>query len=411
MDSRFCERCKKTIRIDQFYTSRNLEKYPDEGRLNQCKACITAHVDNWDPETFLWILQEIDIPYVPQVWQNLLRTYGKDPSKLTGATILGRYISSMRLKKWKDYRWKDTEFIQKLHAKELEEAMKQQGFSTQDIKKAVMENTYAVSMHKTYEEPEYPEEDFIQKDPEPTMRTTSPVGYGDDDLAASLTDDDLRYLRLKWGRSYKPVEWIELEQLYQQMMQSYDIQAAGDINNLKLMCKCSLKSNQLLDLGDIEGAQKATKMYDSLMKASKWTAAQIKEDESDAVDSIGEIVALCEKEGFIPKFYKDGPKDYIDRVEEDLKRYTRELVESENGLGDMMEVAVRSLLDEQERIREESNRAEEEEINKLFDYDNHPVVTIENQDEFQEMQEELTAEDEEYLARLLEEGSDLSAIS
>lgn len=34
------------------------------------------------------------------------------------------------------------------------------------------------------------------------------------------------------------------------MTDSYDIQSAGDKNTLLLMCKTSLKANQLLDLGD-----------------------------------------------------------------------------------------------------------------------------------------------------------------
>jgi hypothetical protein len=79
-----------------------------------------------------------------------------------------------------------------------------------------------------------------------------------------------------------------------------------------------LKSNQLLDIGDIEGAQKATKMYDTLMKAGKWTAAQIKESEEDVVDSIGQIVAICEADGFIPRYYTDGPQDKIDKVIMDM---------------------------------------------------------------------------------------------
>jgi hypothetical protein len=88
-----------------------------------------------------------------------------------------------------------------------------------------------------------------------------------------LTDEERIYLRLKWGKTYKPEEWVRLEQLYTEMMESYDIQAAGHIDTLKLICKASLKSNQLLDIGDIEGAQKAIKMYDSLMKSGKFTAA------------------------------------------------------------------------------------------------------------------------------------------
>ena len=34
----YCEKCGRTMNGDQFYTSNNLEKYP-EGRLNICKEC------------------------------------------------------------------------------------------------------------------------------------------------------------------------------------------------------------------------------------------------------------------------------------------------------------------------------------------------------------------------------------
>jgi len=46
------------------------------------------------------------------------------------------------------------------------------------------------------------------------------------------------------------------------MMNSYDIQTAGHIDTLKLICKTSLKANQLIDLGDIDGYQKMSKVYD-----------------------------------------------------------------------------------------------------------------------------------------------------
>jgi hypothetical protein len=178
------------------------------------------------------------------------------------------------------------------------------------------------------------------------------INGGEDDMDNDLTDEDRTYLRLKWGKTYRPEEWIRLEQLYEEMMGSYDIQAAGDINTLKLACKCSLKANQLLDIGDIDGAQKATKMYDSLMKSGKWTAAQIKEDEEDIVDSIGELVALCEKDGFIPKYYTAGPQDHVDRVIEDLKQYTHDLIINESGLEIMMEKAMKDIAEENERIKE-----------------------------------------------------------
>jgi hypothetical protein len=51
----FCEKCKRTMSDKEFYKSNNLEKYP-AGFLNQCKKCLTMHVNNWDPSTYLWIL-------------------------------------------------------------------------------------------------------------------------------------------------------------------------------------------------------------------------------------------------------------------------------------------------------------------------------------------------------------------
>ena len=82
-------------------------------------------------------------------------------------------------------------------------------------------------------------------------------------------------------------------------------------------------------------------MYDSLMKSGKWTAAQNKAEQDNVVDSIGELVALCEKEGFIPRYFTSGPQDHVDRVLEDLKKYTHDLMVEETGLSSMVEVALK----------------------------------------------------------------------
>jgi hypothetical protein len=58
-----------------------------------------------------------------------------------------------------------------------------------------------------------------------------------------LTEEDKRYLRLKWGKNYKQEEWVWLEQFYTEMMESYDVQTAGHMDTLKLICKTSLKAN------------------------------------------------------------------------------------------------------------------------------------------------------------------------
>lgn len=67
----YCERCKRVLVPESFYGSNNLEKYP-EGKLNVCKECIGLRVDNWDPETYTWVLEECDVPYIPDEWNKLM---------------------------------------------------------------------------------------------------------------------------------------------------------------------------------------------------------------------------------------------------------------------------------------------------------------------------------------------------
>lgn len=363
----YCEKCNKTMGGDQFYSSNNLEKYPNDGKLNQCKKCITMHVDNWNPDTYLWILQEIDVPYIPEEWNKLMATYAKDKSKLTGLSILGRYLSKMKLKQFKDYRWKDSEFLQELNNSKIEQTMKRQGYDAQQIAQAISKATFDIPkeeltepVYQPIEEKEEPQEDYFAQQ-----------SGSDNDFNDDLTEEDRIYLRLKWGKTYKPEEWIRLEQLYKEMMDSYDIQTAGHIDTLKLICKTSLKANQLIDIGDIEGFQKMSKVYDSLMKSGKFTAAQNKTESGEFIDSISELVELCEKEGFIPRYYTETPMDKVDETLADLKGYTRSLVTEEMNLGNLIENAVK------EMARQESK---EEDKDTEDDLDIEEIETLKDED-------------------------------
>lgn len=363
----YCEKCNKTMGGDQFYSSNNLEKYPNDGKLNQCKKCITMHIDNWNPDTYLWILQEIDVPYIPEEWNKLMATYAKDKSKLTGLSILGRYLSKMKLKQFKDYRWKDSEFLQELNNSKIEQTMKRQGYDAQQIAQAISKATFDIPteeltkpVYQPIEEKEEPQEDYFAQQ-----------SGSDNDFNDDLTEEDRIYLRLKWGKTYKPEEWIRLEQLYKEMMDSYDIQTAGHIDTLKLICKTSLKANQLIDIGDIEGFQKMSKVYDSLMKSGKFTAAQNKTELGEFIDSISELVELCEKEGFIPRYYTETPMDKVDETLADLKGYTRSLVTEEMNLGNLIENAVK------EMARQESK---EEDKDTEDDLDIEEIETLKDED-------------------------------
>ena len=395
----YCEKCNKTMNSDQFYMSNNLEKYP-EGKLNKCKKCVSMHVDNFNPDTYLWILQECDVPYVPDEWTKLLAKYGRDKTKLSGMTILGRYLAKMRLKQFKEYRWKDSEFLQELANNKLEQTMKRQGYEAAEIAQAVAKASVVIPEGELFE-PEIPAQTWSEPQDDYFAQQS---GIADDGFVDDLTDEDKIYLRLKWGKTYKPEEWIRLEQLYEEMMASYDVQGAGHIDTLKLVCKTSLKANQLLDIGDIDGAQKMIKMYESMMKSGKFTAAQNKAESGEFIDSIGELVALCEKEGFIPRYYIDEPKDKVDRTLEDLQRYTRDLINEETNLSSMIEHALKEIEKDKENeanLDVDDNENEEAFEASLFGDNAEQFLHDEDFAEFAEYEDSLSEDDAEFLKSIM----------
>ena len=355
-----CKKCGRQLKETEFYTDRNKKK------LDLCKKCMTMHVDNFDPQTFLWILQQVDIPYVPNEWE-IIRNKAiesKGPDSLNGMSVVGKYISKMKLKQWKDYHWEDTD---KLMA-QLEERQKAQMAEQQeyldDIKEKYENGEISEAEYKTLATSEEKYNNYLNN-PSPVTRVISDTDNFNEanflkeddvipDLAKELTDDDRKALAIKWGRLYKPTEWIELESMYTEMMNSFDIQDADTINTLILLCKTNLKMNQAIDIGDLDGFQKLSKVSESLRKTAKFTAAQNKEQKNDYVDSVGELVAMCEHEGFIPRYATDIPQDKVDITLKDMNAYLNKLVTQDLGFGQQIEDALKKI-----QIQKEMNEAQE----------------------------------------------------
>ena len=316
MASRLCVKCGKSMDENtQFYTYKNGDK------TDMCKKCLTMHIDNFNPDTFLWLLEKMDVPYVPEEWNVLRdRAFAKNPN-LNGMSVFGKYLSKMKLKQWKEYSWADTERLKALKEErnKLQIAEKEK-FEAQ-IKEQFDNGEITEAQYKTLMSTETQNEDYYMgTGPVLHMPAMADNPYQEGnfidasllpDPATQLTEDDKIYLAMKWGRLYTPADWIELEKNYNEMMNSFDIQDADTINTLVLLCKTNLKMNQAIDCGDVEGFQKLSKVSESLRKSAKFTAAQNKEQKNDYVDSVGELVAMCERDGFIPRYATDIPQDKV----------------------------------------------------------------------------------------------------
>lgn len=156
----------------------------------------------------------------------------------------------------------------------------------------------------------------------------------------------------------------------------------------------------------IDGFQKMQRAYDSLMKSGRFTAAQNKEEGGEYVDSVGELVAICEREGFIPRYYTDEPQDKVDRTLQDLEQYTRTLIKEETNLDNLVNAAIKDIALDKEReshIDADDNGSIQDEETQLFDYENIPSLTLDDQEEFSRALEEDKRSDE----AIFEEGEEL----
>ena len=394
MADAFCEKCNKTMDENNFYT------YKDGHKTELCKKCLTMHINNFDPSTFLWLLEKMDVPYVPEEWNVLRdRAYAKDPLKMNGMSVFGKYLSKMKLKQWKDYGWADTERLQEENKKKAEEKAEEIAEREADAKERFERGEISEAQYKTLTSTEKQFENRVMMPPGSVPGGIAPNAFNENnfmseeelpDPALDLTQDDKVYLAMKWGRLYKPNEWIELEKKYNEMMNSFDIQDSDTTGTLILICKTYLKMNQAIDCGDMEGYGKLSRVYDSLRKSAKFTAAQKKEQKEDYVDSVGALVAMCEREGgFIPRFATDIPQDKVDATLQDMNNYIKKLVTQDLGFGQQIEDSLKKI-----QIQKEMNDAEQS--------------AIENGDEVPMLNDENFADYYEDVAEQKEQDKDIS---
>lgn len=366
-EKKVCARCRKAKDIDKgYYKDKNKQPF------DKCKDCMTAHLDVYNPDTYMHLLKEIDVPFVEEKWMGLIdKAYQRDPSKFSHQSIFGKYISSMKLKPWCNYTWADTEKFKEESDKKKAELAEERAKLKADYDNMLANGEITAEeydslilpltdqkppMMESRERVPASEQEAIGKDNAYNENNFIPE-EDIDDGSGNLSEDDKLYLALKWGRLYKPGEWIQLEKFYNQTKESFEIADSDTEATVILLSKTNLKMNQAIDNGDIDGFNKLSKTYNDLRKTSKFTAAQNKDGKQVEFDSVGQIVAFCESTeggGAIEKFKIDTPLDIIDKVIADMKEYNKTLVYEDKSLAKQIEeyLIARKQLDENKMIKQ-----------------------------------------------------------
>lgn len=184
-----------------------------------------------------------------------------------------------------------------------------------------------------------------------------------------------------------------MEDLYIRYENEYELDVDRE-ETLKQICKVTLRMNEALDIGDLKGYRDLASTCNTLRTSACFTTAQKKENKTEVMSSIGELVRFCEVEGGIieqipcPDEY---PQDDIDYAIKNMKSYYYDLVTNELGLGNMIEAYIKRL--------EES--AKEGEI----DFDANLITSEEEMEAYRDDLEalEFTESIEQEIAELFDE--------
>ena len=424
-----CVKCGKTMSESFFFSKKNGE------RSTMCRDCLTMYIDNRKPSTFLWILEDFDFPYVEDVWVSLAnKVYKQDPANFGPRSVIGRYFRTMKMVSWRDYSWADSDRLnaERQGKREYVTANRREAYLDEEKEQKLLEQLekgeisqaqyqtlsarYSFDHNEMDKNPNVIASDPVANIAESTEEEDSPPAQTEDstlltplgkneteldigvvedkkpefletieinenDIISELTQEDMKYLALKWGMAYKPAEWVKLEEIYKKYESEYELNV-DRAETLKSICKTKFKMDQAIDIDDIRSYKDLSAVYDQLRKSGKFTESQNVEQQKREIDSIGELVQFVEnKGGIIPRFEnpEEEPQDKIDFLINDMKNYVNNLVRNELGLGSLIESYV-------EKLRKQEVKSAEDLIKEGIKLEEHDQVTQEEAEEFQEFQ-------------------------
>lgn len=119
-----CNCCEKTYKKEekQYYCNERYSYYKSTGisykkhdhiELDTCKTCIRSMIDTLDIRTIIPILEYLDVPFIREEWNKIVKFYNYDK------TCLGRYLAKMQLASFRDFTYKDSDMMNELYEKNM----------------------------------------------------------------------------------------------------------------------------------------------------------------------------------------------------------------------------------------------------------------------------------------------------
>lgn len=370
-EKQVCEKCGRSKTVDAFFS------YKDGTKDTICKQCLLEHVDNGDESTFMWILERYDVPFVRRKWvRESNREYIKNPGQFGPMSVMGKYLRTMKMQQFISCGFADSDELNKDTTPPTDEEQEL------ELKKQLTDGTISQAQYDTLSSTTASE----SRDGQRQLY----VSAADRERAmqASLTPEDRLYLMTKWGTAYSAVELIRMEDMYRRYEAEYEMNVDRE-ETLKKLCRTSVKMDAALDSDNTLDYKSLSQVFDSLRKTGRFTEQQNKEDRTDVVDSVGQLVLLCERDGGIIDQFpdpEDYPQDKIDLTISNFKQYSVDLLRNEPNVAGLIETYITKLeqaKEKTERYIETGTMAVPGEDDEIKGEDEDEVLTDEEMRELQ----------------------------
>lgn len=159
------------------------------------------------------------------------------------------------------------------------------------------------------------------------------------DVVPGLADEERRKLEEKWGKNYDEDALTYLENLYDGLILTQNINGALQGDQALKICKISYE----IDCRIREGADfdKLLASYDKLVKTGEFTPKNVK-NASD-FESMGELCRWLEKRGFVNRFYDGETRDIVDETIKNIQSWNQRLYTNESEIGEEINKRIAAL--------------------------------------------------------------------
>lgn len=154
-----------------------------------------------------------------------------------------------------------------------------------------------------------------------------------------INDKKKKELMSAWGANYSYDELMYLEDLYQGVLRTQNVNGRLQIDQAQKICKISLEIDSRIRAG--ADFDKLLTSYDKLVKTAEFTPKSAK-NQAD-FDSTGELYRWLERRGWRNEFYDDVTRDIVDETIKNHQSYGQKLYTNETGIGEEINRRIEAL--------------------------------------------------------------------